>query len=168
MAGVDDFDRILRVVERIEGPVELDSGQAKYDFEPVPFQGLDQGLSTGHLCHRTSPLLPISSVGAGCTTLPNGFRGAPRLFPAVRVAPNRLLAALHRARFVAKLTEMPGSSKYRPGGILVDPTHRQDPGALVSHRTTAPAGHRVERRYSSVQPGNHRTTKHPVNPVECR
>lgn len=61
MAGMDDLDRILRVVQRVEDPIELQAGQAEHGIDGVPAQPLDEDRRSGRFAREAqSALIPIA------------------------------------------------------------------------------------------------------------
>ena len=71
MARVDDPDRILDVVERVEDPVELQAGQAENGVDAVPRQRRDEDRRSGRL---TGHFIP----GVRCGVHPSPGRLANR------------------------------------------------------------------------------------------
>jgi hypothetical protein len=56
MAGVDDAEVVPLLPDSVEGPVELDAGQAEYRVGALHLQLLHERLAAGHL-HRGASVL---------------------------------------------------------------------------------------------------------------
>jgi hypothetical protein len=57
VAGVEDADAVLGVVEGVEGAVELDAGEAEDGVDALAFEGGDEGLAAGHRPRRGRTIL---------------------------------------------------------------------------------------------------------------